>query len=97
MKVYCRTTRAASIFHDGMVVPSDEEVTSRVIARCARHTWRERADWRLGPGNMLTNCQRCLRLRQLDAAEARSAVERTKNENSPRSDERKPGKGSVGV
>ena len=60
MKVYYRSSRATSIFHDG------ELVKGRPVAKCAKNTWRERADWQIAPGNMTTNCQHCLRIRRLE-------------------------------
>jgi hypothetical protein len=68
MKVYCRSTRAASIFHDGVLVQNPTTPTPKLkaVARCARHTWREGADWQVGAGTMTVNCQHCLRLRRLE-------------------------------
>jgi len=56
VKVYKRTTRAATTFHDGVVV------VGRVTARCAVVSMRH-SDWQVAPSNMTTNCKRCLAIR----------------------------------
>jgi hypothetical protein len=57
MRVYRKSSRAASKFHDGALL------LDKPTARCAVISAR-RLDWQVAPANMTTNCKRCLAIRK---------------------------------